>query len=272
MKLSQIMQELKTYSASLSIGLLLGFIGAGGSIVAIPVFIYILKKDPISSSIYSMFVVGISSMAGSIPSIINKTVDFKVALVFGVPSMVGVFIARKIIFPLIPVELFTIGSFSLSRNFLFMLCLSTVMFLAALRILKPLAEIQPGHDDKSGSALLIPRGFFVGIFTGLMGIGGGFLIVPALYFLAKSSLKKAIGTALFIITFNSLFSFLNSYTSINIDWSLLIKFSTGAIIGIIIGTGISKKIPTNYLKKIFGWFIFSMSLYIIYRQLFSNRG
>ncbi len=268
MKLSQIIQELETYSASLSIGLLLGFIGAGGSIVTIPVFVYVLKKDPVSSSIYSMFVVGISSMAGCIPSLINKLIDFKVAFVFGLPSIAGVFIARKIIFPRIPAELFIMGSFSVSRDFLFMLCLSSVMFLAGLRMLKPFAGIQTANDDRPVTALLMLRGFLVGIFTGLLGIGGGFLIVPALYFMAKSPLKKAIGTALLIITFNSLFSFLSSYNSINIDWPLLIKFSLGAIIGITIGTGISKKISADYLKKIFGWFIFSMSLYIIYRQFF----
>ena len=131
------MKELETCLASLGIGLSLGLIGAGGSILTIPVFVYILKKDPVSSSVYSMFVVGISSMAGSIQSIFNKLVDFKAVLTFGIPSVIGVFIARKTIFPIIPDELFSIGSFTLSKSMLLMLCLSSLMFLAARRMLKP---------------------------------------------------------------------------------------------------------------------------------------
>ena len=108
----------------------------------------------------------------------------------------------------------------------------------------------------------------VGTITGLLGIGGGFLIVPALYFLAKLPVKTAVGTALVIIMINSLFSFLTSYSSMNLDWFLLVKFSLGAIIGIVNGTRLSQKIPGDYLKKIFGWFVLSISFYIVYREFF----
>jgi len=261
------MKELETFAASLGIGLSLGLIGAGGSILTIPVFVYILKKDPVSSSVYSMFVVGISSMAGSIQSIFNKLVDFKAVVSFGIPSVIGVFIARKTIFPLIPDELFSIGSFTLSKSMLFMLCLSSLMFLAARRMLKPTIKAHPlGHEDRPVTISLLLRGLVVGMVTGLLGIGGGFLIVPALYVLVNLPVKKAIGTALLIITINSLFSFLNSYESTEIEWLLLIKFSMGAVLGIIIGTKLSKKIPGDYLKKAFGWIILGMSFYIVYKE------
>jgi len=263
------MKELETFIASLGIGLSLGLIGAGGSILTIPVFVYILKKDPVSSSVYSMFVVGISSMAGSIQSIFNKLVDFRAVFSFGIPSVIGVFIARKTIFPMIPGELFSIGSFTLSKSMLIMLCLSSLMFLAARRMLKPAIKNHPVEpEDKQITISLLLRGLIVGMVTGLLGIGGGFLIVPALYFFVNLPVKKAIGTALLIITINSLFSFLNSYTSMEIDWLLLIKFSMGAVVGIIIGTKLSRKIPGNYLKRGFGWFILSMSFYIVYREFF----
>jgi len=263
------MKELETCLASLGIGLSLGLIGAGGSILTIPVFVYILKKDPVSSSVYSMFVVGISSMAGSIQSIFNKLVDFKAVVSFGIPSVIGVFIARKTIFPLIPDELFSIGSFTLSKSTLFMLCLSSLMFLAARRMLKPTIKAHPlGHEDRPVTISLLLRGLVVGMVTGLLGIGGGFLIVPALYVLVNLPVKKAIGTALLIITINSLFSFLNSYESTEIEWLLLIKFSMGAVLGIIIGTKLSRKIPGNYLKKTFGWVILSMSFYIVCKEFF----
>ena len=263
------MKELETCLASLGIGLSLGLIGAGGSILTIPVFVYILKKDPVSSGVYSMFVVGISSMAGSIQSIFNKLVDFKAVLTFGIPSVIGVFIARKTIFPVIPDELFSIGSFILSKNMFLMLCLSALMFLAARRMLKPaIKKDQVGQEDKQVKISLLLRGLLVGMVTGLLGIGGGFLIVPALYLLVNLPVKKAIGTALLIITINSLFSFLNSYASMEIEWLLLIKFSMGAVLGIIIGTKLSRKIPGNYLKKTFGWVILGMSFYIVYKEFF----
>jgi uncharacterized protein len=262
------MNELTAYAASLAIGLSLGLIGAGGSILTIPVFVYVLKKDPLSSGVYSIFVVGISAMAGSIQSIINKLVDFKTAIAFGIPSVAGVFIARKLIFPSIP-QLFSIGAFAVSKNMMFMLCLSVLMCVAAFRMLNPaMLTNQEAQADKPAMISLLVRGLLVGIITGLLGIGGGFLIVPALYFLAKLPMKQAIGTALLIITANSLFSFLTSYSSMNIDWLLLIKFSLGAIAGIVIGTKLSAKIPGDWLKKIFGLFILTISFYIVYKQFF----
>lgn len=263
------MKELETFIASLGIGLSLGLIGAGGSILTIPVFVYILKKDPVSSSVYSMFVVGISSMAGSIQSIFNKLVNFRAVLAFGIPSVLGVFIARKTIFPVIPDELFSIGSFTLSKSMLFMLCLSLLMLLAARRMLKPsIKDRQVENEDRHVTLPLLLRGLLVGMVTGLLGIGGGFLIVPALYLLVNLPVKKAIGTALLIITINSLFGFLNSYESAQIEWLLLVKFSLGAVLGIIIGTRLSRKIPGKYLKKTFGWVILGMSFYIVYKQFF----
>ena len=262
-------KELETCVASMAIGLSLGLIGAGGSILTIPIFVYVLKKDPISSSVYSMFVVGVSSMAGSVQSMINKLVDFRAAIAFGIPSVIGVFIARKMIFPWIPAELFSIGSFMVSKNMLFMLCLSSLMFLAAWRMLKPVISNDNAEEKNKPEILLIVfRGFAVGLITGLLGIGGGFLIVPALYFLVNLPVKKAIGTALIIITANSLFGFLNSCTTMEVDWPLLAKFSLGATAGILIGTKLSQKIPANYLKKIFGLCVLGMAFYIVYNQLF----
>ena len=264
------MKELETFVASLGIGLSLGFMGAGGSILTIPVFVYVLKKDPLSSGVYSMFVVGMSSMAGTVQSIFNKLVDFKVAVTFGLPSVAGVLLARKLIFPIIPEQLFSIGPFTFSKGMLFMLCLSILMFLSALKMLKPgVSDIDERQVlDRPAAALLVLRGFMVGTLTGLLGIGGGFLIVPALYFLAKLPVKTAIGTALVIITINSLFSFLTSFGSMDLDWLLLVKFSMGAIVGIIIGTRLSQRIKGAYLKKIFAWFVLSISFYIVYKEFF----
>ncbi|MCW3108829.1 MAG: hypothetical protein JWQ09_3335 [Segetibacter sp.] len=265
------MKELLSCIASLGIGMSLGLIGAGGSILTIPVFVYILDKDPVSSSIYSMFVVGVCSMAGSIKSMLNHLVDFKVTVVFGLPSVIGVLIARKLIFPSIPSQLFSVGKFVLSKEILFMLCLSVLMFTSAIMMLQSAsnnnnASTNSGEEAKTG--LLLLQGLLTGIITGLLGIGGGFLIVPALYFWARLPMKMAIGTTLLIITVNSLFSFLSSYSTAFVDWTLLLKFSTGSILGILIGTKLSQTISGNYLKRIFGWFVLTISFYIIYKQFY----
>ena len=261
------MNEFTAYAASFAIGISLGLIGAGGSILTIPVFVYVLKKDPLSSGVYSMFVVGVSAMAGSIQSMINKVVDLKTAIMFGAPSIVGVFVARKFIFPSIPAEFSIIGSLTVSKEILFMLCFAALMFLAAIKMLRPLHVEEPSAAKPSVVPLLL-RGLLVGIITGLLGIGGGFLIVPALYLWARLPVKQAIGTALLVIATNSLFSFLTSYSSTNIEWTLLTRFSIGAVIGIAIGTSLSKKCSGDQLKKVFAFFILAISVYIGYKQLF----
>jgi uncharacterized membrane protein YfcA len=268
------MKELITYAASLFVGLSLGMIGAGGSILTVPVFIFILKIDPLTSSIYSMFIVGISSLAGGIKYILNKLVDIRTTIVFGIPSVTGVLIARKFIFPSIPDQIFSIGGFIVSKKILFMLCISILMFMASIRMLYAAspkkAILSVGARVKTG--FLIIQGFIVGIITGLFGIGGGFLIVPALYFWSRLPMKKAVGTTLLIIAMNSLFSFFTSYSSSLINWSLLLRFSLGAVIGILIGTQIAEKISGNYLKRIFGWFVMSISFYIVFKQFTFNTG
>lgn len=263
------MNEFTSFAASLAIGLSLGLIGAGGSILTIPVFVYVLKKDPLSSGVYSMFIVGVSSMAGSIQSMFNKLVDFKTTLAFGIPSVVGVLIARKLIYPSIPEQLFFTEWLILPKEVAFMLCLAGLMILAAFRMLRPVVSgTQLASADHPAMTLLLLRGLLVGITTGLLGIGGGFLIVPALYFWAGLEVKQSIGTALLIITTNSLFSFLTSYGSMSLDWVLLLKFSLGAVLGIVIGTKLSSKISGDWLKKIFGCFILIVSVYIVYKQFF----
>jgi len=263
------MREIACFSASLFIGLSLGLIGAGGSILTIPAFVYIVRTDPVSATVYSMFVVAISSFVGSIKAHANKLVDLKMVILFGIPSVIGVLISRRLIFPAIPETIFSGNTFTLSKNILLMGMLAIVMFTASVKMLKSRPAIAGDiRDDlkiRTGSLTL--QGLFTGILTGLLGIGGGFLIVPALFFLARVPMKIAIGTALLIITINSSFGFLNSFDSVRIDWALLIKFSSGAVIGILIGAKISEKISGNYLKKIFGCFLMLLSFFILYKQL-----
>jgi len=256
------------YAASVAIGLCLGVIGAGGSILTIPVLVYLLKTDPLVSTIYSMFIVGACSFVGTVLSAVKNCIDFKAAVWFGIPSVIGVFAARKLIFPLLPEKFFCIGSLTVSKDVFIMVVLAGVMLFVSLRMLKN-NSAQVRHDK----ALHLPTSFFVlqgvitGIVTGLLGVGGGFLIVPALLLWARLSIKIAIGTALLIITINSAMGFASGYSSIATDWALLLKYATGAIVGILAGTRLADKLPADNLKKILAWFIIITSVYVLYRQI-----
>jgi uncharacterized membrane protein YfcA len=271
------MKEWIIAAISLSIGLSLGLIGAGGSILTIPAFVYILKMDPLASGIYSMFVVGISSLIGAGRSIGNRLVDFRIAAAFGIPSIIGVYTARKFIFPTIPRKLFSFGGHTMSKDMVFMCAIAILMCAAAIRMLTA-SDRQRDNNSSNDPvdtrpnawlpAWLIGQGLLVGLITGLLGIGGGFLIVPALYLWARLPMKTAIGTTLLIIAANSLFGFLNSYSGAAIDWTLLGQFSAGSIIGILIGTKLAERMPGNRLKKIFGWFVLLIAAFVLCKQFF----
>jgi uncharacterized membrane protein YfcA len=260
------MKELATYAASVGIGFCLGLIGAGGSILTIPVFVYILKTDPVASTIYSMFIVGICSFVGSMLSFFKNLVDLKAAILFGIPSVAGVFIARKIIFPTLPQKLFLIGSFAVSKDVFIMISLTAIMLFVSVKMLRRKNVTALNEQEESNTILFLLQGIFTGIVTGLLGVGGGFLIVPALLLWVRLPVKTAIGTTLFIITINSAAGFITSYTSVIIEWPLLIKFAIGAIIGILVGTKLSERVMADNLKKILAWFIIMTSVYVLFKQ------
>lgn len=261
------MEEIKAYLAALGIGLSLGLIGAGGSVITIPVFVYVLKKDPLSSAVYSMFVVASSTAIGSIRSVIKKQVNIQVFLRFGIPSVAGVLIARLVIFPSIPHQLGSIASHLILKDMAFMLSLAIVMLLASASMLRAgTVRRNDAATEVPGLSQLMIRGFLVGLLVGMLGIGGGFLIVPALYVLARLEIKQAIATALLIISVNATFGFLASFRSINIDWLILLKFAAGTSVGILAGRKLAAKLSGGLLKKIFGYFLLILSAFIIYKQ------
>jgi uncharacterized membrane protein YfcA len=262
------MKELAAYAASVAIGLCLGLIGAGGSILTIPVFVYILKTDPVASTIYSMFIVGLCSLVGSIRSFFKKLVDVKTAMLFGIPSIMGVFIARKLIFPALPNTLFYIGAFPISKDVCIMFCLAIIMFFVSIKMLRQAGRVQNTYtgDTEKKTLPFVLQGMVTGIITGMLGVGGGFLIMPALLLWIKLPVKMAVGTTLFIIAINSAAGFITGYASVPMQWGLLAKFALGAIAGILIGTKLSEKIQATNLKKGLGWFIILTSVYVLYKQ------
>lgn len=253
------------------VGISLGLIGSGGSILTVPILVYVLGTDPVLATAYSLFIVGITSLVGGAQSAIQKRVDFKTVLIFGIPSVATVYATRMWLVPMIPQELFSIGSLEITKPIALMLLFALVMILASVSMIRPGKNIDAGEDVPLtyNYPFILLEGAGVGLLTGLVGAGGGFLIIPALVILARMPMKLAVGTSLFIIAGKSLIGFIGDLQGSQIiDWKVLGSFSAFAIVGIFIGILLSKKIPGDRLKKAFGWFVLIMGIYIIIKEIF----
>lgn len=263
------MFELLGYIGALFIGIILGITGGGGSILTVPILVYLLSYSPTIATAYSLFIVGSTSGFGTIQNFKKGLVVPKTALQFAIPSVIGVYLTRKFIVPTIPDTVFYFGSLQLSKATFLMLLFAVVMFMAAFSMLKNKNEEGIAEIRNTSLIIVAIQLFFVGILIGLIGAGGGFLIIPALLKLAKLSMKKAIGTSLLIITINSLIGFIGDVQNTVIDWTFLLTFTSISVIGIFVGLYIQRFINEKYLKKIFGVFVLVMSFFILYKELLS---
>lgn len=250
----------------------LGLVGSGGSILTVPILVYMLGIDPVSATGYSLFVVGVTSLSGGIRSFFHQKIEFKAILFFGIPSLITVYITRAFLMPQIPEVILKTDGFQITKSVFVMLVFAVIMVLASVSMIRPCKDCEK-HADDSGYdfnyLMIILMGSLVGIVTGLVGAGGGFLIIPVLVFFAKLPMKSAVGTSLFIIAINSAVGFIGFASGEHsvIDWSLLIKFSLLAVAGIFIGIFLSQKISGEKLKTGFGWFVLMMGCYILAKEI-----
>ncbi|MFN3195225.1 MAG: sulfite exporter TauE/SafE family protein [Chlorobiota bacterium] len=255
--------ELIGYLMALVIGTSLGLIGGGGSILAVPVFAYLFSLDETLATSYSLFVVGASALVGGLRQNKNNNVDWKTAVVFGIPAIVGVWLIRHFVVPALPEVLFSIDSFEFTRRMAMFGLFSVLMFWAAFSMLSNKERKGGTGEVNYNFPLIVAEGLMVGAVTGFVGAGGGFLIIPALVILANLEIKIAIGTSLIIIAMKSLLGFFFSDAlTLEIDWSFLMIFTSLAIAGIFIGVSLSKIVDGKKLKKGFGYFIIVMAIFI----------
>jgi uncharacterized membrane protein YfcA len=253
--------DIAGYLASVFIGIFLGLIGGGGSILTVPVLVYLFHTDTILSTTYSLFVVGITSLIGAFFYFKRGQVNLNTVVVFGLPSIAVVFLTRFFLLPVIPETLFQIGSFVLTKHVFFMSLFGALMIAAAYSMIRRRAAEAP--EEKTGNPrniLLVLQGMFVGLVTGLVGAGGGFLIIPALVNFLKLPMKTAIGTSLAIISINSLKDSV-------IHWNFLLSISGLSVAGLFIGMMLSGRINGSKLKPAFGWFVLIMGIYILFREI-----
>ncbi len=260
--------DIAGYSASIFIGISLGLIGGGGSILTVPVLVYLFSLDAVLATAYSLFIVGSTSVVGSFSYFKKGLVNIKTAIVFGIPSIAAIFLTREYLLPAIPQNVFTIGSYTVTKNMLLMLLFAILMIAASYSMIKK-------HGQTNNEALqkqqfnyfqIFLQGIFIGVVTGLIGAGGGFLIIPALVNLLKLPMKTAVGTSLVIISINSLMGFLFSLPHTSVQWGFLLSIASIAIIGILVGSYLSTKIKAAKLKPAFGWFVLVMGVYIIVKE------
>lgn len=255
------------YLSAILIGLSLGLIGGGGSILTVPVLVYLLGIEPVLATAYSLFVVGLSSLVGSWSYVKKELVSFRLAAVFGLPSIIAVYSTRKFLIPAIPEELFQMGSFTLTKPAAIMILFSVLMIFASYSMIKGKKEIEGAAPKKLNYFLVFLEGIVVGTLTGLVGAGGGFLIIPALVILSGIPMKQAVGTSLLIIAVKSLIGFTGDWSNYTIDWVLLLSFSGIAIMGILVGAKLSDFISGKKLKPAFGYFVLIMGFYILIKEI-----
>ncbi|MCX2575180.1 sulfite exporter TauE/SafE family protein [Pedobacter sandarakinus] len=261
--------EIIAYSAAGLIGISLGLIGGGGSILTMPVLVYLFGINPLLATSYSLFIVGATSLAGAIANFNRGLVNIKTALLFGSASISTVFLTRKYLIPLIPKIIFSNKNFSITENMLMMVLFAILMLAAAIAMIKDtttqMVICAEKHSLKVGK--LLSYGIAIGLATGFLGAGGGFLLIPTLVILVGLPIKEAIGTSLFIIALNSLIGFTGDLGHFAFDWIFLFKITTIAIVGIVIGGVVNKKVNGAKLKKGFGWFVVFMGCYIIIKEI-----
>lgn len=257
--------EIIGYIGALSIGLIMGLTGSGGSILSIPILAYLFHLDEKTATAYSLFIVGITALGGGVRNLFSKQVSLKSVLYFGVPAIVGVLLMRRIIIPVLPEVLFHIFSFDVTRRMFIFGVFGLLMLVAAYTMLhKPKIKLTEIESQKfEFHPLMVTEGFFLGIFMGLIGAGGGFLIVPALMLIAKLPIKSAISTSLVIVCMNSLVGFfLGDFIHMKVNWSFLFTFVLISLIGILIGGTLARKIDGERLKKYFAYFVILMALFV----------
>ena len=289
--------ETLAYLASAFIGLSLGLIGGGGSIMTVPVLVYLFGLSPVLATSYSLFIVGSTSMVGAFNNYRKGYVNIKTALLFGITSISTVFLTRKFIIPAIPAHIATIGRFQISQDMLTMVLFAILMLLAATAMIRssqqpdihqplnsigeltPIMAISDISNNSDLASILnaekrpidLPRLLFygtgIGLATGILGAGGGFLLIPTLVLLVGLPMKEAIGTSLLIIALNSLIGFTGDLWHFTMNWFFLIKITCIAIMGIFAGGYLNRKMPADKLKKGFGIFVLVMGIYIILHEL-----
>ncbi|MEZ0539146.1 sulfite exporter TauE/SafE family protein [Fibrella arboris] len=261
-------QALFGYAAAVLVGLVIGLAGGGGSILTVPIFVYIFGIPTMLATSYSLFVVGTTSLVGSINHIWKKRVDLRVTGAFAAPSFISVYLSRRYVVPALPDPLVRLGSLNVPKSDAILFFFAISMVLAARAMIRDKRPSQGiAADGRPRYGTLALDGLAVGLLTGIIGAGGGFLIVPMLVLLAGLPVQRAVATSVLIIAVNSFIGFLGDIQHTHLNWVFLLPFTALSIVGIFIGMYLARYVPPHTLRKGFGWFVLTVATYMILREL-----
>lgn len=248
------------------IGLSLGLIGGGGSILAVPILIYVMGVDSKAAIAMSLVIVGATSIIGAIPHWKQGNVNFKTAIIFTPPAMLGAYLGARITALPFITDTFQLISFGI------------IMVMASVLMIRKggknkdvksneLEQVKKtAHKDIPQWLAILVEGFGVGILTGFVGVGGGFLIIPALVLLGGIPMKEAIGTSLLIIAAKSATGFLGYVSQVAVDWNLIVSFTIAASAGTLLGAYLTKHIDAKQLQKSFGYFVLVVAILVLVKR------
>lgn len=268
------------FAAAAVVGVVLGALGGGGSILTVPVLVYITGTPAVQATAYSLFVVGVTALVGAVGHIRSGNVDLRTAALFAPPSLLAVYLTRRFLVPAIPQQVFTLGSLPVTRDTVIMVLFAVTMLVAAVSMIRGCRRCvtareenaETGAEDGAGRRhsplFVLIEGTVVGVITGVVGAGGGFLIIPALVLVGGLPMKRAVGTSLVIIAAKSLIGFTGDLGAATaLDWGFLLPFTGFAVLGIVAGVFLARSIDGARLRPAFGWLVLAMGTFITVQQV-----
>ncbi|MCC3265583.1 sulfite exporter TauE/SafE family protein [Arthrobacter gengyunqii] len=243
---------------SILIGLSLGVLGGGGSILTVPILVYVAGFDAKDAIAASLFVVGVTSAVSAISHARSGRVMWRTGLIFGAAGMVGAF-AGGLLGGFIPGEILLVA-------FALMMVATSAAMIRGRKDRKTAGTDDGGAPRQMPLGKVLTEGLVVGLVTGLVGAGGGFLVVPALALLGGLPMSIAVGTSLVVISMKSFAGLAGYLTTVQLDWSLVLAVTAAAIVGSLIGAKASGRIPETALRKGFGWFVLGMGAFVLIQQ------
>lgn len=260
------------YIAAVFMGMVLGVIGGGGSILTVPILVYLMGVTPDVATGYSLLIVGATAAFGAVRYFKEGLVDVKASILFAVPSIIAVYLTRAFLMPAIP-ETISFQSLTIDKNLGIMVLFAMLMLASAAMMLKkaynksaPATQVIESKQPNVG--LIIIEGAVVGVVTGILGAGGGFLIIPALVLILGMPMKNAVGASLFIIALKSLLGFIGDLqTGIQLEMPLLPLMLVATFIGMAVSTKVAGKLDGAALQKFFAFFTLVIAVFIMTKEL-----
>lgn len=261
------MIEIIGYIAAFIMGVTLGSIGGGGSILTVPILVYLMGVPPVTATGYSLLIVGSAAAFGAFRYYRQGLIDVKEAITFAIPSIIAVYLTRAFLMPSIP-DPITSTPFVIGKDIAIMVLFAILMVAAAIMMLRNSKKLSPPKQAGHHTGLIIIEGAAVGVATGILGAGGGFLIIPALVLLMGMDMKRAVGASLMIIALKSLIGFIGDIQSgIEFQMPMLAFFFVATFAGMFAATLVSHKFDIKKLQQVFAYFTLIVAVIILVKEL-----